>query len=414
MAAEARTEAKAGRWAEALRLFEDALDADPRPEYLHEIAIVYLTGLNRPLKAREYAMRFAAAGRTQADLAVATTLLGECEKALATSHGRVRVELEPASAQAWVDDRIPEARVEGDWAWAAPGRHKLIVEALDRETRVEPFDVTAGAEVRIKVVLAVRKAEIRAECTVPACSLSFNGERVEPGPRQVAAGTWRIRAEAEGFFPAEETVTLRPGEARVTRLTPTPMPQGNLVVRCDVAPCLVFLDGDRLGEAPIQVSMRPGSHVIRAVSDGHVAYEQRVASKAEGDVFVTAILPVIHKAGPGPGNLRTWAWVAIGAGGAMLATGAVLVGLGYRDAGAADDLHQKGYPTYAAYRSAFDDKARSARIKAYTGWALLGVGIAAAGTGIVLYSTSPAGPVATTLAPAVLPGGGGVAATASW
>jgi hypothetical protein len=416
MAARARAEAKAGRFQAAFDLYENALRLEPRPEYLHNAAVLLLVGLERPLQARQYALRFAAASAMKADLATANALIRECEQALAKSHGRIVARVEPASATAWIDDRNPEARVEAGGSWCTPGSHRLIVEAPNHETREEPFEVRAGGEVQVKVVLAVRKAEIRAECAVPACSLSVNDERLGQGPvdRQVAPGSYRIRAEAEGYLPVEELVTLRPGESRVTRLAPTLLPVATLSVRCDATPCDVQVDGTHAGTAPIRIPLKSGAHRVKAIAEGRTPFEQEVLARPGGDVFVTATLQPIAKPVPLPRPHRTWAWIAIGGGSALAATGALLVGLGYREAGIAQGIDELDYPDYAAYRSAFNGKARAARTKAYTGWVLLGSGLAAVGAGIVLHRVTPDGPVSATITPAFLQDGAGLSATAAW
>lgn len=74
-------------------------------------------------------------------------------------------------------------------------------------------------------------------------------------------------------------------------------------------------------------------------------------------------------------------WILVGAGGAVVALGAVFVGLGYKDAGSVEDAPAGS--DWSSVSGAYDRAPRRQGI----GFALVGVGVAAAVTGIVLAVT---------------------------
>lgn len=108
---------------------------------------------------------------------------------------------------------------------AAVGDH--LVGLRTRHWSAGPVRVVVSAGQLVRVTLSPRpdRATLQVQ-TLPAnAALLLNGRMVGPSPvsLSLAPGTWRLRAEIEGFRQAVQTVVLAPGEQRVLSLRLDPL-----------------------------------------------------------------------------------------------------------------------------------------------------------------------------------------------
>jgi len=81
---------------------------------------------------------------------------------------------------------------------------------------------------------------------------------------------------------------------------------------------------------------------------------------------------------------RLWTWIATGAAGAVLLTGAVVLGVGQSDLGDAQDLADRSL-TEDVFKSRVESLEDDGKTKSTAGGVLLGVGGALAVTAVVLF-----------------------------
>ncbi len=126
----------------------------------------------------------------------------------------------------------------------------------------------------------------------------------------------------------------------------------------------VLVDGQEAGLTPLQVELAPGNHFLTLEKQGY--------TRASAEVTIEPDTPARREVQlvPMPGGVadaeapdRTWAWVALGAGGAMLAGGAFFGMQALDKHGEADDLAAGGTAGDAdALRSLQDDGSRYALV----------------------------------------------------
>ena len=178
-----------------------------------------------------------------------------------------------------------------------------------------------------------------------------------PIRKKLKPGHYGIRAEAVGYRPLENEITLVAGETRSLKAKLVPLNQ------------------------PVTEATPPPEATIR----------DQTSSKA----------------------YRNGAYATFAIGGALLATGAVLAVLGYLDVRKAGNLDQSDYSDgYPDYKAAFDSLKGSGQTKGYAGYGVLGLGIVALGTGIALYVIADDDGETVVLPSG--PGGPGITAMMRW
>lgn len=179
----------------------------------------------------------------------------------------------------------------------------------------------------------------------------------------------------------------------------------------------VSLGGLTLPEGVRMVGLLPGSYMVRAELAEHTTAEATVEVVA-GRIDETKLVLEAQEAVPTPPpaaqaaqtDLEVPGWVLTGIGGALIIGGAVALGVA---SGTASDLDAVDPGELDRYR----DLKSSLETQELLGWVFGGLGVAAVVTGVVLLALDPAEGEGSTgvtpaLAPAPLPGGGGLAA--SW
>lgn len=353
VAAQAEKDARARKFPAAVDGFKRAYALSPDPAYLYNVGLLSLIGLKDAAQAWEYATQYAEMARNASEKTDAQDLIGKAEAALAETHGRLRLNVTPPTAEVYLDRKAPDTRIRRPVAWVVPGLHNLLAEAPGYESGEVQVTVKTGIKSEVAVVLRGQQARLRIESRTPNAVVLVNGSPAGPAPaeKSVAPGEHVVRAEADGFRPFEQKVRLGPGES--------------LVVHADLAPV---------------------GRVTRTASGGGVS------------------------AGMSP--MKIAGWTSIGTGAALAVTGSVLFALAHKDNDAASSLDRDSYPNQPAYDREYDaliDQRNRKALGAYVTWGLGGAAIA---TGVVLLLVKPGG--GTALVPAGPGDSPGVTAVVRW
>ena len=172
---------------------------------------------------------------------------------------------------------------------------------------------------------------------------------------------------------------------------------GTLSVRTTPPGARVAIDGEPAGATPLEQGLRSGPHVVELSLDGHYP-ERREVTVAKGaaatvDVPMRALGAGGPESGPRRGPLP---FVVMGAGAALIATGAVMVAI--------DQDCEEGGPCDVG------PDQKTYRNSAPIGVGLVAGGVAVAGAGVYLFLTRGRSSSATTVAaPWVSSSGGGLA-----
>jgi hypothetical protein len=153
-----------------------------------------------------------------------------------------------------------------------------------------------------------------------------------------------------GAFAGAAQGPLAPLVAAVASLYPQ---VGTIAVAVDLPGAEVFLDGRRVGAAPVEplTDIEPGPRALRVVAEGYLDFEQAVEVVAGEEARVTVTMTPAPAAAPVPPPAtplwrRWWFWTAVGA--VVVGTG-LGVGLGVGLAGDGDTRTVRygvEFPTY--------------------------------------------------------------------
>jgi len=201
--------------------------------------------------------------------------------------------------------------------------------ALDR---YEDFSRQASPELRARVPkldeaiasLRARVAKLAVECNVPGARVLVRdhtvGEISAPGQPLVvslAAGPATVEVEADGYTSFVRSIVLPGGGAIAVQAQLIPRAlAGLLVVDSQPPGAAVLVDGRALGDAPVEASVKSGSHDVVLRLPGFRETSTTVVVGLGERRMVTIKLGTTT-----PITQKWWFWTGIGT---ILATGAVV------------------------------------------------------------------------------------------
>ena len=374
-----------GRFARALDAFEQANAIKPHPIMLKNIAKTYeaMKDLNR---AVEWYTKYRA---TEPNDAAGVTATIDRLKAVMAQWSRLTLVTTPGGATIWVDSR--ENRPRGktpDTLVIEPGQHTLTVSLPGYVVVKRTLTLTAGQALTLPpIALEKLQPQLVLSSDPVGAEVFVDGSEAATGRTpltvSLAEGEHILRFTAPGHRPVEQTVTLMGKHVQAPMRTTVKLQvgkaPGELII--ELARGEIFIDGQRVGTAPLAapIELDEGVHPIEVRSAGEVYRE--MVTITSGETATTTI-----NLGGGGGGMSidqsTVGWILIGTGGAVLLGSGVMSFLAL---GADGDLQDcRGNPTCngTARESALADDVRS---NALTTDVLLGVGVALAATGTVLY-----------------------------
>lgn len=283
--------------------------------------------------------------------------------------------------------RSIRAKLIAEQAQGTPNRSATEVEQDLAAVDANLGDAEAAIQT-LRAQLTTRMVRMQIEVDPPQGKLYVDGAELLPiiqgvDELWVYPGNYTLSAKAPGFETKQRDVELRAGPVfRWTAVLDKVQPKhagGAVAVRANVPGAVAFVAGLRAGVTPLSSYPVPTGPVdIRIEADGHVPFMTRVEVTEGATVSVEANLARDDERWA----QRDTAWTLVGSGAGVFAIGAVVVGTAIAKANGANDDNDAG---------AFD----SARSQYAAGWALVGVGGAAAiaGTVMLLLDEEPSFPV---------------------
>ncbi|MEZ4470791.1 MAG: PEGA domain-containing protein [bacterium] len=124
--------------------------------------------------------------------------------------GTVEVEVEPADARLFLDDK-PLGTGSGRYP-APPGRHRLRAEAEGLAPLEMSVDVHGGQIAPVRLVLGNGYGQLVLRLTPPEATATLDGQAIAhpDEARDLPPGEYRLRVEAPGFQAHDQTVSIKP------------------------------------------------------------------------------------------------------------------------------------------------------------------------------------------------------------
>lgn len=278
-----------GRYAEALALFSEVQTVAPSGRNTYNMAAAADLAA-KPALAHALWTRYLAAAPDDAEArrAHARGRLEDLERRVA----RLEVRTEPPGAAVFVDRRDLGRHGHAPLSIALPpGRHDVWAELPGYHPARAVADVPPRGVTQVDLHLARRTGHLRVEVR-PATEATLLGlEDGDAGWRPmraghtatVAAGRWRIRAEAPGHAPAELEVRVPAGglEARTVVLPPRPPPSGWLLISAGALEAELRVDGEPYGRVPARLQLAAGAHAVRVERAGAVLWSGAIRIEAD-------------------------------------------------------------------------------------------------------------------------------------
>jgi len=143
---------------------------------------------------------------------------------------------------------------------------------IERTIRIRP-----GADRTVETSLERRDGLLVVRPTPDTASIFVDGERRGKGALRdtLSAGEHRVRVEASGFVTAKDTVHV--AAAKTRSIQPSLKRRvGTLKVRSEPEGAVVYLDGSKVGKAPVTKTIETGRHPIRLTKENYKAVEDTV------------------------------------------------------------------------------------------------------------------------------------------
>ncbi len=161
--------------------------------------------------------------------------------------------------------------------------------------------------------LEVRVTDDRGERVVKKVEKPRYAANAEPREKKthvvlrLNAGAPKLRITSPDHIESEQSVALVGGATLILAVKLTPVNMGRLEVTAESVGATVLVDGERRGNVPLEMEIKPGAHKVRLEKDGFDA--------SESNVFVSAgERQKMHLASLQQSGLlsKWWFWTAVG------------------------------------------------------------------------------------------------------
>lgn len=410
---------EAGRLGQALAAFEQANAIKPHPLMLYNIGQVFeeMQDLRRAIDTWK---KYLGSGPDDADQIKAKITKLEAELA---EFAQVTLRTRPAGAEVWIDsqERPSQGKTPGTIA-VPPGRHTLIFEAEGHSKVERPIRVRAREELTLDVELPQILPVVTIRTTPEGAKVRIDDSEtasVSPVSQPLPVGRHAATIELPGYEPVRREFTLDVAHTAAQPLVidvalAKSAPKGQLMVEVDGPGAEIQIDGEVVGQSPLAAPLvlTVGLHRLQVSVPGSRQVHEEMVNIEEGQLFRTEVeLGIGDSAGGGGLSGKTWGWIVMGVGGAVLVGGAVTGGIALGTSGDLDDCRTDRTCERTQKEADLADDVRS---QALIGDVLIGTGAAIAAGGLVLYLLSDDASEPGQGSVTVSPTAGGAAAVGRW
>ena len=423
--AKGKGELDAGRFPEALAAFQAAYALKPVPAMLKNIAVVQESMGNLPGAVENYTRYLDSAPKDADKINEAVAIL---KKTLATTWATIELTTEPSGANVWVGTKAGPPRGTTPFTLQVPsGKQTLILEKPGFQVVTRPLSVTAGHATPVGIALPPLMPILVVRSTPVGAEILIDGKVVGKTPfnQAVRGGVHKLEVRLNGHAPQIRSLDLNASHTAATPMIvdltmSEQVATGELTLEIDRKGSQILIDGQPVGVSPLAspLSLPEGLHKLEVRPEGDAQakpHEEMVAINA-GQMTRTRVVfgggeaeSGSTSAGPGISG-RTWSYIILGTGAALIVTGGVFGLLANSANGDLEDCRKSD----TCQRTDDElDKSDAVKSKALMTDILLGAGVAVAGAGVAVFfmSDDPAGaPPPVTVVPTL----GGAAAVGTF
>jgi hypothetical protein len=207
-----------------------------------------------------------------------------------------------------VNSDVPDAEVLLDGNRLDDKTPTLISNVLEGphivEVRKEPavpwkqtVQVTKGQTTKVtaelKATIGGQGGNIRVLSSIDGAEVWLDGVLVGPAPfdiKDVAPGEHIVEVRAKGRRAREERVTVAAGQAMILKMDVGEAGTGTIRVASTETDAQVFIDGQKIGAAPVEHEVAAGEHYVVVTKDGFAKFEEKVTVQGGEAEVVTARL----------------------------------------------------------------------------------------------------------------------------
>ncbi|WP_428265183.1 PEGA domain-containing protein [Haliangium sp.] len=220
--------------------------------------------------------------------------------------GSVLVEADVVGAEVYVDgQRHPDLTptLIGD---LIEGPHVIEVRKEPAVPWKQTVTVVADKSVKVSAQLAATmkapSGTVRVLSNIEGALVYIDGQvrgEVPQDLEDIEPGEHVVEVKAEGYLPREDRVTINAGQAVVLKLDLSPVPVeqakdvGVVKVVSPVPEAAVFVDGERLGNAPQERELAPGEHYVVVTKPGYKKFEEKINIEVGQSITISAELRAV-------------------------------------------------------------------------------------------------------------------------
>lgn len=228
------------------------------------------------------------------------------EQLVVEKKGAILVEADVAGAEVYVDGTRHADLTPTLISGLTEGPHVIEVRkepALPwKQTVIVAADQTVKVSAQLAATMKPPGGTVRVLSNVPTARVYVDGTDMGPAPadiKDVSPGDHLIEVKADGYLPREERVVVNAGTAAVLKLDLQAVPEAEtretavLKVVSPVPEATIFVDGERIGNAPQEKELQPGEHFVVVTKPGYKKFEQKVSLDVGQVMTVTAELAAV-------------------------------------------------------------------------------------------------------------------------
>lgn len=174
------------------------------------------------------------------------------------------------------------------------GQHTVELEKKHFVGEKKIVSVTGGEVVKAQVTLAPNYAALEIRTDPTGAEVEIDGRKAGKAPiriKRMTAGEHAVTARVPDFHDSKRKFKLLPGKPLSLQIDLRPAFGSIRITARKVKDAEVFVDGDALGTAPIELKrIVSGPHSVRVAAEGYQPYETKVVVRDGQEALVTAVL----------------------------------------------------------------------------------------------------------------------------